>query len=174
MEGSLSFIPHVTPMANLHRVTPLILISFLAACGDDATQEASGPETPESPVLEGTASPMDTMLHVTIPLTAVGGSGVTGEAMAMHSQDVVMVILELDGLTAGMNHPAHIHAGTCAAGGPVAVPLTPVTGLANGTGASTTSLDADELRPSQSYFIQVHAGDGTPVACGDMEGHGNS
>jgi hypothetical protein len=161
-------------MANLQRFASLALISVLAACGGNDTEDVASKEALDAPALEGTASPMDTMLHSTIPLEALAGSGVTGEAMAMHAEEAVVVILELRGLTPGAAHPAHIHSGSCADGGPVAVPLTSITGLEDGTGASTTSIGSADISPSQAYFIQVHATDGTPVACGGMEGHGSS
>lgn len=163
------------PLAVPHRVLPLLLVCVLASCGGDPGQEPiSDDEAAEAPALEGAPSPMDTMLHATIVLAEVGESGISGEAMAMHSDDAVVVILEMQGLTEDINHPAHIHAGRCEEGGPVVVALHPVLGLEDGTGTSTTSLDAWEVSQTAEYFIQVHAEDGTPVACGDMEGHGGT
>ncbi len=112
------------------------------------------------------------MMHATIPLAPANASGVSGEAMAMHADDAVVVILELEGLTEEGQYAAHIHIGSCAEGGPVAVTLNPVLGLADGTGTSTTTLEADELDPDDPHFIMVHGEGGTPIACGDMEGHG--
>jgi hypothetical protein len=115
---------------------------------------------------------MDTMVPVAIELEPMNESGVSGEAMAMHSDDAVVVILELEGLPGEGQFNAHVHGGSCADGGPVLVALNPVTGLADGTGTSTTTLEADELDPAVSHFVMVHGEGGTPVACGDMEGHG--
>lgn len=159
-------------MPNLKRTPAILAIGLLAACSGDKASDPSSLDASDVPALEGTASPLDTLLHVTIPLASIGGSGVNGEAMAMHADDTVVMILEMQGLLAGVDHPAHIHSGTCASGGPVAVPLTAVTGLADGTGASTTTLDSSQIQQDAAYFVQVHAADGTPVACGDMEGHG--
>jgi hypothetical protein len=161
------------PMAVPPRILSLLFIVLLSACAGDRGSNASAGDFSDAPALEGAPSPMDTMLHVTIALAPVGASGILGEAMAMHSEDAVVVILEMQGLREGISHPAHIHAGSCAGGGPIAVALNPVTGLADGTGSSTTALDAVEISPASPYFIQVRAEDGTPVACGDMEGHGN-
>lgn len=117
------------------------------------------------------ADPMDDVIHASIPLHEVNGSGVTGEAMAMHSEDAVVVVVDVEGLPAEGEYPAHIHEGTCADGGGVAAPLNPVMGLADGTGTSTTSLDMDDIPADRSHFIQVHGEGGAPIACGDMEGH---
>jgi hypothetical protein len=122
--------------------------------------------------MEAAPSPMDTMVPVTIALGEMNESGVSGEAMAMHSDDAVVVILELEGLPGEGQYNAHIHGGSCADGGPVLVALNPVAGLADGTGTSTTTLEADELSADASHFVMVHGEGGTPVACGDMEGHG--
>ncbi len=152
----------------------LALLLPLAACGGDAPAPEEGvlPRT-EAPVMEPAApTPPAEMMHATIPLAPANASGVSGEAMAMHADDAVVVILELEGLTDEGQYGAHIHIGTCADGGPVAVTLNPVLGLADGTGTSTTTLEADELDPDDPHFIMVHGEGGTPLVCGDMEGHG--
>jgi hypothetical protein len=162
------------PPAAPSRYFLLLLAGLLAACSNDRGQGLDPGQESDFLALEGAPSPMDTMLHATIALAPVGESGIWGEAMAMHSENTVVVILEMQGLGEAVMHAAHIHAGTCATGGPVAVALSPVTGLEDGTGTSTTSLDAAELGATERYFIQVHTEDGTPAACGDMEGHGGS
>ncbi len=159
--------------------TGLIALSVLLlwGCGGDAPPADAGSEgaTPgaaDDATMEAAPSPMDTMIPVTIALDAMNESGVTGEAMAMHSDDAVVVILELENLPGEGQFNAHIHAGSCADGGPVLVALNPVAGLADGTGTSTTTLEADELTSDASHFIMVHGEGGTPIACGNMEGHG--
>jgi hypothetical protein len=161
-------------MPNLKRITATLAVGLLAACASEKAADSGSMDVTDAPSIEGTASPMDTLLHVTIPLASVGTSGVSGEAMAMHADDTVVLILEMQGLAAGVDHPAHIHSGTCDSGGPVAVALTAVTGLEDGTGASTTTLESARIQQDAAYFIQVHSADGAPVACGDMEGHGAS
>jgi len=146
----------------------------VAACGDPAPVDDPTIEPDTAPAVEAAPSPMDTMMHVTIALEPMNASGVSGEAMALHSDDAVVVILELEGLPGEAQYAAHIHAGTCAAGGPVVVPLNPVAGLADGTGTSTTTLEADEVGTDTPHFIMVHGEGGTPLACGNMEGHGGS
>lgn len=150
----------------------LALLIPLAACtGDEAPQPASDAVTP--PATEVIPPPPAEMMHATIPLSQVNSSGVSGEAMAMHSDDAVVVILELDGLIEEGEYAAHIHIGTCAEGGPVTVTLNPILGLADGTGTSTTTLEAEELAQGDPHFLMVHGKGGTPIVCGDMEGHSN-
>jgi hypothetical protein len=143
----------------------------VAACGGDAPEDDPVIEADTTPAVEAAPSPMDTMMQVTIVLETMNASGVSGEAMAMHSDDAVVVILELEGLPGEAQYAAHIHTGTCAEGGPVLVPLNPVAGLADGTGTSTTTLEADEVGTDTPHFIMVHGEGGTPLACGNMEGH---
>ena len=152
------------------RLWALALLAPLAACGGD---EAPAPamETAPPPATEAPPPPTE-MMHATVVLDEVNSSGVSGEAMAMHSDDAVVVILDLDGLTDEGEYAAHIHIGSCAEGGPVAVSLNPVLGLADGTGTSTTTLEADELAEGDPHFIMVHGEGGTPIVCGDLEGHG--
>lgn len=139
---------------------------FLLAAGCEA------PEADLEPPAEVMEEPAE-VIHATIPLSEVNGSGVSGEAMAMHDADQVTVVIELEGLPAEGEYAAHVHVGTCEEGGPVGAPLNPVMGLADGTGSSTTILDAEELPADESHFIQVHGEGGEPIACGDIEGHGS-
>ncbi|TVR55127.1 MAG: hypothetical protein EA421_07195 [Gemmatimonadales bacterium] len=152
------------------RLWALALLAPLAACGGDELP-APAAETAPPPAAEAPPPPTE-MMHATIVLDEVNSSGVSGEAMAMHSDDAVVVILDLDGLTDEGEYAAHIHIGSCAEGGPVAVSLNPVLGLADGTGTSTTTLEADELTEGDPHFIMVHGEGGTPIVCGDLEGHG--
>lgn len=160
------------PGPGTRRLWTMLLLLPLVGCAPD---EAPDPPPAEvSPPMEGPAAPPAAdLMHATIPLQEVNSSGVSGEAMAMHSDDAVVVILDLEGLTAEGEYPAHIHIGTCADGGPVGVALNPVVGLADGTGASTTTLELDDLDPDDPHFIMVHGDGGAPIVCGDMEGHGN-
>lgn len=153
----------------------LALALFTGGCGDTDLPEDEGlPSEVEVPApLEQAPSPMDTMIHATIALASTEGSGVSGEAMAMHSDDAVVIILELEGLPSEGPYPAHIHQGRCAEGGPVVVPLNPVAGLADGTGTSTTTLEAHEVGTDTPHFIMIRGEGGTSLACGDLAGHGD-
>lgn len=153
-----------------------LVIALAAGCGGDAgdamPDETDTMDQPSGEAVQQPAEPgmgTDEMTEHTVQLAAVGDSGVSGEATGMLTEDALVVMIELDGLPAEGEYAAHIHSGTCAEGGPVAVALDPVIGLSDGTGASTTTLEPDEVDDSEPHFVQVHGEGGTPIACGDME-----
>ncbi len=150
------------------RLSLAALPLFLFACGGEDVPE---PDAAPAPVAEEAAPAAEPATeHVTIALASSNESGVFGEAMAMHTDESVVVVLEIAGLPAAGEYAAHVHIGTCATGGGVAAALNPVIGLADGTGSSTTTLELSALPAEQSHFVQVHGAGGSPVACGDMEG----
>jgi hypothetical protein len=147
----------------------VVLLLAAGACAGDEGSEPGPPGAP--PPVEGMAEPVPEVVYATMALSEVNASGVSGEVMTMHSDDAVVVILEVAGLPEEGEYRAHIHLGSCLEGGPVALALSPVVGLADGTGASTTTLEADQLDPRESYFIMVHGEGGAAIVCGDMEGY---
>lgn len=150
----------------------LSLVLALTACGEPAEEEpvqepAPATEAPATEPAEGMEAP-DAPVDIT--LSAVGESGVSGQATAVHQNDSVTVSIDLQGLPGEGEYAAHIHQGSCEAGGGVAAPLNSVQGTADGSGQSTTTLAASALEADQTYFVQVH-GPGGVLACGDIEGH---
>jgi hypothetical protein len=141
-------------------------VTLIAAC---AQTDETGDAPADSLAQAGdTASAMPSQPIVT-DLDDVNDSGISGEATATHSaQDVTVSILLKDRAKADVTYPAHIHTGTCKDGGPVAVELEAVKNL-----QSTKTVATSALPASQPAFIQVHDASGKPVACGDMEGHGD-
>lgn len=162
---------------TIRRLSLPILIAGLAlsGCGDTdpppPTDEGPPAEAPAPEATPGEA-PMDEMFHATVPLQEVNGSQVSGEAMAMHADDAVIVVIDLEGLPDEGEYEAQVYIGTCEEGGTVAATLNPILGLADGTGNSTTTLDAEELPADDPHFIQVHGDGGSPLVCGEIEGHG--
>jgi hypothetical protein len=152
-------------LLKLH-VLALAGATLVAAC---ARTDETGDVAADSVAQGGdTAAAMPSQPTVT-NLDDVNDSGISGEATATHSaQDVTVSILLKDGAKADVTYPAHIHTGTCKDGGPVAVELAPVKNLQSSKTIATSALPAD-----QAAFIQVHDASGKPVACGDMEGHGD-
>lgn len=156
--------------STLRHTLALALLVTVAACADEP--DVDPPESAPTDEMAPQDSAAD-MTHESIDLEAMNESGVTGEAMGMHSDDAVVMMLEIEGLPGEGEYAAHIHSGNCADGGPVATPLDPVVGLADGTGSSTTVLELTEVNQDEPHFVMVHGEGGTPVACGDMEGHGS-
>lgn len=103
-----------------------------------------------------------------VGLEAKAESGITGAATLMPAAGGVEVALDLDGLTAGETYTSHIHRGTCDDDLGVVAPLEDIVSE-GGTARVTTTLGESMLDPTaESLFIQVHAADGTPVACGNI------
>lgn len=149
------------------------VLAAFAVAGCEAPQEQPDPAPPaqDEPAPPATPPAEAGPMEAEIALEEVNGSGVSGEATAIHQDDAVTVVLELEGFADEGEYAAHIHAGSCETGGPVVEGLNPVLALADGTGMSTTILDADDIDEEESLFIQVHGEGGTPIACGDIEGH---
>lgn len=126
----------------------------LAACSE------GGGETAE-------AAPAD-QNQITASVQAKSESGMQGHVMITSEADEIIVKLEVLGLEAGTEYPAHLHQGSCAEGGEVVAELDSPTVASVGLGSSLTHLSADVMQPDRSYFVQVHRPDGTPVACADV------
>lgn len=149
---------------------PLYMLAFglaLGACApaDDADDtlpaDTAGMATPVAPA--PSAEPVE------VDLDEVDDSNVSGKATATHTANEVTVSIVLDeGGNAATTYPAHIHTGTCEAGGPVAVELSPVTNL-----QSSKTIPTSSLPVNQNSFVQVHDASGKAIACGDLPGHGD-
>lgn len=145
----------------------------LGACGEAGQQEAAGGEEAAE------TAAMDTAVEDTakragakqVSLAAKNQSGITGTASFAMKGDSLAVSLSLSGVKEGASYPAHIHQGSCTEGGPVAAPLTSVTGEAGGSGTSESVVSKSSLKDTASYFVQAHLPDGTPAACGDIPSH---
>lgn len=171
------------PIVPFHRVRflaclalPGLVIALTFGCGGDpgdaAPDETGSMEESANEVTPEPAEPgmgTDEITEHTVQLAAIDDSGVSGDATGMLTEDALVVMIEVEGLPAEGEYAVHIHNGTCAEGGQVAVALDPVIGLSDGTGASTTTLEPDEIDQSTPHFVQVVGEGGTPVACGDME-----
>jgi len=82
--------------------------------------------------------PIATTPDKTYALAALNNSGVSG-TVTFHKQDATttLITVQLTGTKAGDSHPAHIHAGKAADGGPIVLDFTPIDGA---TGMSTTTV----------------------------------
>jgi hypothetical protein len=139
-----------------------------AACSSETKNETINADTTAAMAPAPAGPPAG---PVTANLEAKEGSGVSGQATATHAADSVTVQVSLSGLTGTAQYPAHIHRGTCATGGEVAVALSPVT-AAGGSGNSTTVVAVAQLGgQDQPLFVQAHDASGKAVSCGDLPGH---
>lgn len=149
-------------------VLGLLLPLALLACGETGTQQdGQMGQTSDDAMASDTMPEEDGEAGATIALAARGGSGISGEARVTPAGDSVRIALSLTGLEQGQSYAAHVHTGTCSAGGGVDQPLSAVDGQADGTGGSTTVL-AGSVLADTTHFVQAHGSGGTPVACGDL------
>lgn len=99
---------------------------------------------------------------VTYDLATVDIEGVSGKAtFYKRENDEALVVLELEGTTEGNTHPAHIHDGSVAEPGEIAISLNPVDGA---TGISKTNISEKNDETAITYeellayngYINVH------------------
>lgn len=160
-----------------HRASLLLLpLLAVAACGAPEEDETmGGMEEAETPAETAPADEMAeeaTPAEVSMMLESLNESGVMGTATVTREGESVVVEVEVQGVTATEDLPAHIHEGDCATGGSVLVPLDDVT-VTDGTGSSSTTLEAAQVPEDQAAYVQVHAPDGEPVACANLLGYGS-
>lgn len=142
------------------RLVPALLLPMaLLACGEGGQTDGA-----DTAAAEADTAATDTAARSgSIQLQAKNNSGITGTAHTERAAgDSAVLVLQLDGLEQGEQYPAHVHRGTCEAGGPVAVGLTAVSGE---TGTSRTTVAPAQFADTVRYFIQVHLPGGTPAAC---------
>ena len=97
-------------------------------------------------------------------IAPINRSGIAGTVRVERGDDETTVTLELEGLAAGVEYPAHVHEGRCSAGGPVAAPLGRVRAGADGTGRLATRVSTATMPADTAGFVQVHGPDGAAVA----------
>lgn len=113
----------------------------------------------------------------TYTLAMVSDPAVSGTVtFAERDDDQVLITIQLDGTQSGNTHPAHIHAGSAAAGGGIVLDLTSVDG---GDGKSETVVNALKDGTAIAYedfldfdgYVNVHKSEadiGTLIAQGDI------
>lgn len=149
------------------------LVATLVACGGGGDQQAKmAAEKEHATAGQQTQAtkqaPQQGPVAVTVSLSTKNNSGLEGEAKLRRRGESFQVALLLQGLSPKGEYPAHIHEGTCQAGGGVATALAPVSSDGNKIGTSQSTVDATVLSPDTSYFLQAHLPNGTPAACGNV------
>lgn len=147
----------------------LMLVPLAAlACAEQGDQQQEETSAQMEQAADTAAETGQGMAANRIDLASKGESGVTGTATWSPEGDSVSITVSLEGVTQGEKYPAHVHQGTCQAGGGVAAPLSAVTGGSGGSGEATTTLARSSFESGTVYFVQAHLADGTPAACGDL------
>ncbi|MGH7549454.1 MAG: hypothetical protein ACREK3_01725 [Gemmatimonadota bacterium] len=165
------------------RWIPVVAMVSLAATGCQSTEETGTVDT-EGGIVEETGEAAGAVGEgaqdvadqaenaiddeITVTLSPVAGSSVSGDADLRSSGASTRVEVELTGLEAGATYTPEIHNGTCTEqGGPVAE-LEPV--VASGMEAgSTSTIDPSVLATDEhGHHIAVSDETGTMVACGEL------
>lgn len=159
----------------------------LGACGmndteaeeDDPTDGAAADSAaasamPPAPVATDTAH--TAMAPQMVPMAAVAGSGVSGEATLTEAAGQTQVAVRLAGFQPNSAHSGHVHQGTCDAPGAPVAPLQDITADASGAGTATSTVAIPtSVAMNGQHIVAYHqaAGDnmGPPVACGAIPGH---
>src|SRR5688572_5671097 len=139
------------------------LIAVGAGCGPKASLNA---DINAALNLNGSAAVEPRQLEV--ELAQQNASGVSGKALLIEQGSQTKVMLNLNGTTQGVKHPAHIHLGACPTPGEVRHPLTSLS-----EGKSVTLLDAsfDTIVAGLPLAVNVHKSDDAMnvfIACGDL------
>jgi CHRD domain len=114
----------------------------------------------------------DVKISSTGALASNAASTVTGSATIVTMTDgTAKVVIKLSGLEAGSKHAMHIHVGSCANQGPVAIGLPDVAADANGN--STVEKIVETAKMPAAAYINIHqkasdAGVGGGIACGNI------
>jgi hypothetical protein len=148
-----------------------IVLMALTACGESVPREEGDTEPLElpSPSVDSPSDPSPMPPEeISVALLPVNESGVSADAILLRDQELMVVVIEAEGIPAPGEYPAHLHVGQCRGGGEAVVELNPVIGLPDGTGESTTTLEGDAFDPATPHFIQMHGAGTAPLACGDL------
>jgi hypothetical protein len=138
---------------------------IVAGCGGD---DEPGP----------VAAPQQEQEAVTVDISAVEGSGISGTAtLTPRMGKRFDVMVRMTGTASGPSHPAHIHDVTCAAyakltdfDAQLATVTDSLSNVDDGVSETTVALTELSERTTGGYSINVHAPEGPfpAVACGDI------
>jgi hypothetical protein len=139
------------------------------AAADSAAAAAAVP----APVATDTAAAMAPQM---VPMAAVAGSGVSGEAILTEAAGQTQVAVRLAGFQPNSAHSGHVHQGTCDAPGAPVAPLQDITADASGAGTATSTVAIPtSVAMNGQHIVAYHqaAGEnmGPPVVCGAIPGH---
>lgn len=146
------------------------LLLPLSACGGDSGDSAPAASSTPAASPAPAAAPPAEVPGIPLAFAALGESGVTGTGRLVDEGESSLLTIELHGLPGAGSYNAHIHNGSCAEIGGVAVRLTAVTAGADGHGTSSTTFGTADL-PEGMLAVQVHGVDGPGIACADIHRH---
>ncbi|HEX6350407.1 MAG TPA: CHRD domain-containing protein [Candidatus Dormibacteraeota bacterium] len=147
----------------------LVAACLLAACGGSSPSPAA--------TIPVTSTPYPQATPLVFPMLGVGtaNAGITGDAEVVKGSGAFKLTLRLHGLPPNSDHTAHIHLGSCAAMGPIEIPLESLSADATGNATSVTNVPREYRVPDGGWYADVHqrtdaqGGNASPMACGDLK-----
>jgi hypothetical protein len=118
--------------------------------------------TPPAGVPDSSAAPAE---GAPLTLSPVGNTGMSGTARLARRDSTLEITLTASGKPSATLQ-AHVHKGRCGRDEGMAVPLTPITTAADGSGTSTTTVPTRDL--TGDLFVQVHGDGDAPILCSDI------
>lgn len=142
---------------------------LLAACGGSSPAPAA--------TIPVTSTPFPQATPLVFRMLGVGtaNAGITGDAEVVKGSGAFKLTLHLHGLPPNSDHIADIHLGSCAAMGPIEIPLQPLSADATGAATSITNVPREYQLPVGGWYAMVHQGpdlqgdNAKPMACGDLK-----
>ena len=146
---------------------PAVALLF-AGCGggsNTANPPAVSPAVSQAPAL-------------VFPMAGVGAAnaGITGTVTIQKHSDGqgFTITIDLKGMVPNTVHISHIHKGSCADNGAIAIPL-PNSLMADASGHATATNEVASPYPGTGFYANVHTGpdlssaaNAAPCACGDL------
>jgi Cu/Zn superoxide dismutase len=107
-----------------------------------------------------------------VRLAPVAGQTAKGKALVTQRPGALSLALRVSGLVPGSWHAMHVHTGSCAAQGAVALPLPDIYADEHGVATLVTTVPTGAAANfvAGGYYINVHAagGDTPGISCGDI------
>lgn len=156
-------------MIRIPRGMVLVLVMAGFGCAelprDDTLDEATSDASVAVPPTDSMANSASTGSEWTLDLPAVNESGVSAVAMIVHRDDIVVAVVEADGLPEPGAYPMRLLTGACDEAGEEVLAFDPVIGLPDGTGESMTTLGAAEFPREGRYSVHIFGAGMAPLAC---------
>jgi hypothetical protein len=157
-------------MTSRQRLAAWAAVVLCAACGGSGSSSAPSPSPiPPSPSHAASPSP----LGFTFKLNGISTSA-TGTITVTAKPNQMTVRLQITGLQANSSHISHVHIGSCAQRGNIALALNQVVADAQGNVDVKTTVPANYPPTNGTWYVVVHSGpdmqgsSATYLLCGNL------
>jgi hypothetical protein len=101
-------------------------------------------------------------------LHPLGDADIRGRTQVL-GDSIILIALDVAGLSKGRVYPLELRAGSCATGGPLLLSLNPVVGTAGAISAGKTQVHIDQIASGQAHSVTLYSPEKTALACGDLK-----